>query len=546
MKNKSALSWIFKNTKAILPYLVILTVISAATSLLLVALTYVGKLVVDIATNAYEGAFWDKILYLIILISAELILQVLYSRLGIKISGKLEIYIKTNIFIRILKKDISEIYKFHTGELLNRMTGDVLVITNSFLSIIPTLVSLVTRLSGAFIMLFWLDKYFATIYLIFGPIFLLITHIYSNKMKSLHKKCQESDGKVKAYIQEALANILVIKAFRTENAIANETGRLQNINYKYKVKRNSISIAANVLMYIAFTFGYYLALGWGAYKLSLGYITVGTLTAMLQLVSQVQTPFKGLSGIVPHYFQAIASAERLMELEELKEDTEGYDNAYLCDIYENIASVVFSDITFKYDDRNIVIDNFSYEIVKGEFVAIKGISGIGKSTLLKLLLGVIKPESGEIYFLLKDGKKIAVDEKTRGVFSYVPQGNMILSGTIKDNIRFFKESLTDEEILEACKIARVDEFLDELPLGLDTVVGEKGVGLSEGQVQRIAIARALTSEAPILLLDEATSALDEHTETEFLKGVKNLKSKTCIIVSHKQAAFDICDKIINF
>lgn len=546
MKNTVTLKWILKNTKgAILP-VIFLSFVSALLSLCLVGLTLVSKDVVDIATGAGSGRFFEKIGLLAFFIAAELVIQVVYTRLNIKISGKMEISFKTNIFNSLLNKELSEVYKYHTGELLNRLTADVNVIVNGFINIVPTLVALVTRLIGAFWVLFKLDSSFAMIYLVFGPLLFAVTRIYSSKMKSLHKKCQETDGKVKSYIQEALQNILVIKAFKTEAAISKEASELQKINYSYKLKRNLISIFANVLMYIAFTFGYYLALGWGAYKLSKGLITVGTLTAMLQLVSQVQTPFKGLSGIVPQYYSMLASAERLIELKNLQNDIAKESEMSYNDIYERMNKIVFSDVSFYYDERNKVIENFSYEISKGEFVAIRGISGIGKSTLLKLLLGVIEVKSGKITIELSDGKEINVDSRTRGLFAYVPQGNMILSGTIRDNIRFFNEEVSEEDIKEACRISQADSFIKDLPNGLDTVIGEKGLGLSEGQVQRIAIARAIISKAPVILLDESTSALDEQTEKDFLNCIKGLKSKTCIIVSHKQAAFDICDKIIGF
>jgi len=546
VKNIATLKWILKNSKGALLSVIFLSFVSALLSLCLVGLTLVSKDVVDIATGAENGHFFEKIVILAFFIIAELIIQIVYTRLNIKISGKLEINFKTNIFNSLLNKELSAVYKYHTGELLNRLTADVNVIVNGFINIVPTLVALITRLIGAFWVLFRLDSSFAMIYLIFGPLFFIVTRIYSNKMKSLHKKCQESDGKVKSYIQEALQNILVIKAFKTESAISNEVTALQQINYNYKLKRNLISIFANVLMYIAFTFGYYLALGWGAYKLSKGLITVGTLTAMLQLVSQVQTPFKGLSGIIPQYFSMLASSERLIELKNLQNDIAKENEISYNDVYEKMKKIVFSDVTFYYNERNRVIDNFSYEVEKGEFVAVKGISGIGKSTLLKLLLGVIEVKSGEIKLELSDGTEIKIDSQTRGLFAYVPQGNMILSGTIRDNIRFFNEAVSEEDIKEACRISQAEDFIKTLPKGLDTVIGEKGLGLSEGQIQRIAIARAIISKAPVLLLDEATSALDEQTEKAFLNCIKGLKSKTCIIVSHKQAAFDICDKIIGF
>ncbi len=546
MKNRASLKWIIGNSRPVIPFLLISTLISAAASGCMVLLTYIGKQVVDIATGSLFGEFWSKVALLAILVVMELILQIAYSRLSIIISGKMEMSIKNSIFAKLLRKDISSVYKYHSGELLNRMTADVHVITNAFTSIVPAVVSLVTRLIGAFAMLFWLDASFAVIYLVFGPVFLVVTRIYSTKMKSLHKLCQESDGSIKAFIQEAIANILVIKAFNMEKPVSEEAYKLQLTNYKHKVKRNTISIIANTFVFIAFTFGYYLALGWGAYKLSKGIITVGTLTAMLQLVSQVQTPFKNLSGIIPQYYQAIASTERILELEKLKEDTDGIDKEVLFDLYAKTEKIVFDNITFSYDERNIVIKDFSYEIKVGEFVAVCGMSGIGKSTLLKLLLGVIKPEQGRIYLVLKDGKQIDIDDKTRALFSYVPQGNMILSGTIGDNIRFFNKELTDEEIINACRLARIEQLIAELPQGLDTIIGEHGIGLSEGQVQRIAIARALISEAPVILLDEATSALDEKTEKEFLEGLKTIKYKTCVIVSHKQATMDVCDKKIVF
>lgn len=273
-------------------------------------------------------------------------------------------------------------------------------------------------------------------------------------------------------------------------------------------------------------------------------MTYGTVTAIIQLVNQVQSPFVSLSGIMPKYYTTIASAERIMELDDLPNEKEiNKKEIDVLDTYKNLNSVEFENISFKYD-RDIILDNTSLSIKKGDFVAIMGISGIGKSTLLKLLLGVFNLNFGKIYLDTNNGK-IPIDKNTRRLFSYVPQGNMLISGTIKDNITFINPDASDAEIEEAIRISCAKQFIDELPLGLETVIGEKGLGLSEGQVQRLAIARSLLADSPILLLDEATSALDEKTEKEFLTNLKALDNVTCIIVSHKKAALDICNKTIQ-
>ena len=247
---------------------------------------------------------------------------------------------------------------------------------------------------------------------------------------------------------------------------------------------------------------------------------------------------------MPKYYTTIASAERIMELDDLPNEKEiNQSDINVSATYKSLKSIEFENISFKYD-RDIILDNTSLSIKKGDFVAIMGISGIGKSTLLKLLLGVFNLNFGKIYLDTNNGK-IPIDKNTRKLFSYVPQGNMLISGTIKDNITFINPDASDTEIEKAIRISCAKQFIDELPLGLETVIGEKGLGLSEGQVQRLAIARSLLADSPILLLDEATSALDEKTEKEFLTNLKALDNVTCIIVSHKKAALDICNKTIQ-
>ncbi|MCD7872593.1 MAG: ATP-binding cassette domain-containing protein, partial [Clostridiales bacterium] len=235
---------------------------------------------------------------------------------------------------------------------------------------------------------------------------------------------------------------------------------------------------------------------------------------------------------------------RLIEICELPDERESNEKDIdVSETYKNLVSIDFKNITFKYD-RDIILDNTSLSVSKGDFIAVMGISGIGKSTLLKLLLGVFNTDKGEISINLKN-KNLPVDKHTRRLFAYVPQGNMLLSGTIRQNLTFINSDASESEILEAVKISCADKFINELPKGLDTVIGEHGIGLSEGQIQRLAIARSILSKSPVILLDEATSALDEKTEREFLVNLKNLKDVTCIIVSHKKAALEICNKRVK-
>lgn len=400
------------------------------------------------------------------------------------------------------------------------------------MNIIPNVVSLLSRIILSFLAIFMLDKTFATACLILGPVILIMTRVYSKKMKALHKKCMETDGKTRSFMLECIQNLLVVKSYRNEEAITEKSSEYQNENYKYTMKRSYISIAMNVIFVLAISAAYYLALAYCAYKVAAGVMTFGTLMAIIQLVGQVQVPFKDLASSIPQYFSSLASAERLLELSEMP-DCQTSSNVKKAEKSNLLAE--FKNVTFAYDTE-AVLENADFEMKKGEFIAIGGLSGIGKSTFLKLILGIIKPDSGEV--------NVYGEKPDELLMAYVPQGNMILSGTIKENIAFYLP-VDDEKIEEAAKIADIFDFVNGLPDKFNTVLGEKGLGLSEGQIQRIAIARAVYSGAPFLILDECTSALDEKTEANVLNNLKSQKNKSCIIVSHKKATLDICEKLLK-
>lgn len=539
------IKWIARVCKKELFNIIILLITQITNAVLTIVYANFSKNIMNAATEEHS---LDRVIYFAVLFFCLITFQLLLSLFSRSVTErarcKIEWILKQYMLRTIMKKDYSMISEYHTGELQNRMFNDVNVIANNFTSLLPSMVYFVVKLCCAFIYLVILDKIFAFLFLIAGVVVFIITFSFRSILKKLHKKVQESEGKTRSFIQEALTSLLVVKSFAVEEKIADKTDDLQAENFKHKMRRRVFGIAANAGLSFAFNFGYVFAMALCAYRLLNG-MSFGTVTAILQLVNQIQSPFASLSSAMPTYFEIIASGERLMEIDALPdEEADNEENINVADTYSNLDYIDFNNISFRYD-RDIILDSTSLRINKGDFVAIMGISGIGKSTLLKLLLGVFKADDGNIDLYLNDGTSIPVDFHTRRLFSYVPQGNFLLSGTIKENLLFINSEATDEEIDKAIKISCADQFIDELPEGLETVIGERGVGLSEGQLQRLAIARSLLSKSPVMLLDEATSALDEETEKRFLSNLQELNDKTCIIVSHKKAALEICNKHIQ-
>lgn len=477
------------------------------------------------------------------LVLFQLFLTLLSRSFSERCKARIEVTLREYILNLVMRKEYSKITKYHTGELQNRMTSDVQTISDGFTTILPNLIYFIVKLASAFIYLVVIDRIFAVVFLVGGVFVFCCTMMFRGVLKKLHKRVQETEGKVRSYIQEILTSLLVVKSFVAEDKVINEADELMEENYKTKMRRRLFGIFANAGINVTFNVGFVFALAFGAYRLLNG-MSFGRVTSMIQLVNQIQAPFASLSSILPKYFALLASCERIIELDGVPDEAETNDkNVDVNKVYESLKAIKFENISFSYD-RDIILDNTSLTVNKGDFIAIMGISGIGKSTLLKLLLGVFRVNEGDIYLDTVMGK-IEVDKHTRKLFSYVPQGNFLLSGTIRDNLTFINPDVTEDEITQAIEISCSDSFLYDLPEGLDTVIGERGIGLSEGQLQRLAIARSILSESPIMLLDEATSALDEATELRFLQNLKNMKNKTCIIVSHKTAALEICNKHIQ-
>lgn len=539
------LSWMWHTFKKERWHLFVIVASVTGTAVLTVTYASYSKRIINAATidKSWDLALRYALTFLGFIL-LQLALTLITRSFAERCKARIEVTLRQYILRATMKKDYSDVIKLHTADIQNRMTSDVTVISDGFTTIIPNLLHFIVKLACAFGYLVYIDKAFALVFLLGGICVFFFTQIFRKLIKRLHKKVQETEGTVRAFIQEILTSLLVIKSFCVEDKVNERADELMEINYKAKMKRRLVSIIANGGIHFVFNSGYVFAIAYGAYKLVNGTIDYGTVTAMLQLVNQIQAPFASLAGLLQKYFGLIASAERIMEIDNLIDEVvKNQDDLDVVECYDKLEKIDFKDITFGYD-REIILNNTSLEVNKGDFVAIMGISGIGKSTLLKLLLGVYHPNVGSISLVTNDSE-IPVDCNTRKMFTYVPQGNFLLSGTIRENLTFINDNATDEEINEALRVSCADQFINELPQGIETVIGERGIGLSEGQLQRLAIARAVLSKCPVMLLDEATSALDEATELRFLKNLRDMQDKTCIIVSHKTAALEICNKHIQ-
>lgn len=541
-ENKKTISWLFKMSKKQSLNMIVLILANAFFSVLSILFAFAIKGVIDGAVNKERNRLISYAVFILSIVVFQFIFRVLINGLTERIRAKLEILYKSHIFSQILGKKYDKINVYHSGELMNRLTSDVSIVSEGVSTLLPSIVAAVTRLISAVISLIILDWIFAVAFSVAGVLVFTTIAMFRGKLKGLHKRSQETDGKVRSFMQECIENLLVVKVFSVNDRVKRQAEDLQEDNFKVKMKRKNYSVIGNAIYNFIFSAGYLFALIYGAVKIFGGVMSYGALSAVLQLVNNVQVPFMSLSNVVPRYFSMIASAERLMELEQIESEHTCIDKD-IKKIYSEMKGLEVDNLTFTYD-RDIVLKNATAYIEKGDFVLITGASGIGKSTLMKLMLGVYPADSGSLCIKTKSGD-ISLDSNTRSLFAYVPQGNMLFSGTLKDNVTFIKDDASEQEIERALEISCCKEFVDSLPEGLQTIVGENGVGLSEGQIQRIAIARAVLCNAPIILLDEATSALDEETERKVLDNFKKLDGVTLIIVSHKKAASTICNKLLK-
>ena len=554
-QSRHALEWLKRGLGGKRYKILLLTLLSAGMSGIALAYAWLFRSLIDSAVAGDGTALTRAVALLLLALSGQIALRAWGRHLEEDSRSGIENTLKARLFHCLLFKEYAAISSTHSGEWMNRLTSDTRIVADHLVDLLPSLTGMMIRLVGAVIMLLILQPGFAVVLVPGGILLIGITFLFRRKLKALHKDIQEKDGALRIFLQERLGSLMVLRAFgREKHAEADAKGYMA-AHRDARMKRNRFSNLCNVGFGAVMNGAYIGSAIYCAFGILRGTISFGTMTAIMQLVSQVQNPFANLSGLLPRFYAMVASAERLMEAESLSEDcaanrkTEEEITAFYRERFEGIA---LRDISFAYPssdtehDGRLALRHCDLRLQKRTCTGIVGPSGCGKSSLFKLLMAFYTPNEGERLLLGNDGER-ALDSTWRGLFAYVPQGNHLMQGTIREAVAFGDPEgmRKDQRLMQALHIACADGFVSALPEGLDTMLGEHGAGLSEGQLQRLAIARALFTDRPVLLLDECTSSLDEETERELLNRLKLLTDKTVLIITHRKAALAITDQLIE-
>ena len=494
---------------------------------------------IDVAAHEVEGNIIIAVLLMGGLILSNFALNIasvwIRNILGIKAQNRMQ----QKLLDRMLRSKWNGKETHHSGDVLNRLETDVTNVVNFLTEIIPNSLSTLALFVGAFSYLFMMDWRLAIVIVIMIPIFILFSRVYVRQMRHLTSEVRTSDSKVQSILQETIQHRLLIKTLEGDSAAVDRLEDTQSVLRSNVVRRTKFSVFSYLVLNLGFSVGYLIAFTWAAVRLSGGTLTFGGMTAFLQLVNKIQNPARQLTHLAPQFVSVFTAAERLMELEEnpLEEQGEPIELKAPC-------GVRFIDVAFAYDDsENNVIEHLSYDFYPTSCTAILGETGAGKTTMVRMILALLQPNSGKVE-IYNEKEHHDLSPLLRTNFVYVPQGNTLMSGTIRNNLRLGKLDATDDEMAEALKRSCAD-FVFELPDGLDTKCTEQGGGLSEGQAQRISIARALLRNRSIMLFDEATSALDPDTERKLLQNILSKRDKTIIFITHRPAVMEYCDQTIE-
>lgn len=535
-------SWMYRQTSGYripVSASVLLGVIRIAASL---SFIWVSKEMIDMAVRS-DGNLTKYALLLVSALVAEILCSVAQGYINVRTEAGIRNSLRSRVFARALNARWNGKERWHTGDVVNRLEEDVRVIADTLCHLVPGALVTIVQLIAAFVFLWTMNPMLAWVILCILPVFMALAAIMARRIKKLTTEIRKSDSQVQSVLQESLQRRIVIIALGRVEYVMNRLLNSQNILMEKVMKRNKFTMSSRAAMMTGFGTGYLTAFIWGVQRMQEGVVSFGMLSAFLQLVGQIQRPTADMSRRLPAIIHAMASAERLMEIYDAEqEDTPSTEKspAFIPD------GIRLENVTFGYPDGNRKIFlNFTYDFRPGTSTAIMGETGAGKSTMMRLMLGLLKPESGNVILYAEDGSCADASARFRSGIVYVPQGNSLLSATIRENLTGGKKNLSDDVIRNALYMAAA-EFVYDLPDGLDTKCGEGGEGLSEGQAQRIAIARALLSDGRIMLLDEFTSALDAETESKLMDRLtENYTGKTLVFITHRKEMAERCENVVH-
>lgn len=539
-KTWQLLKWLWHTARSYRMQASINAVLGCSSVLLDFAFIWATKMAIDVATQKQAGTLETAAIFLI----GIMLLQILVgftnrwvrAILGVRAQNKMQ----QHIFGQLLNSDWSSLEQKHTGDMLNRLERDVTDVVNVITETLPSMLAVCVRLVGAFLFLYSMDSFLACAVILILPFFILLSKVYVRKMRGLTRGIRNTDSQIQSVLQETLQHKMVIKTLEQSSFMARRLDQIQQLLRTQVKGRTVYSSFSGTMLNIGFGSCYLIAFLWGSSRLMDGSITYGMMMAFIQLVGQIQGPFRDMTRFIPVLISSLTATERLMELEELPKEEQGEPIRF-----SGSLGIKAENLSFTYlGGKRTILSNFSHDFTPGSSTAILGETGAGKTTLIRLILGLIHPDKGHILIYNKE-KEAECSPLTRCNIVYVPQGNTLFSGTIKDNLRLGNPRATEAEMEEVLQTACAD-FVFDLPEGLDTHCHEMGGGLSEGQAQRIAIARALLRQGSLLLLDEATSALDAATEKQLLLNLQTrVKDKTLLFVTHRPEVLSYCSQTLR-
>ena len=559
MKQKNTLQWlsiVAGKTKLLVGVLVAIQAVLSVSS---IAFAFVLRRSINMAVDGVQGGCWASLALLVGILLGQIVLSAASRFLSEYTSAAVENRFKHRLFAALLTGNYASVTAVHSGEWMNRLTSDTTIIAGGVTQIVPGLIGMLVRLFGALAAILWLEPRFFWVLVPGGAAMLALTYGFRKILKRLHKNIQEADGTLRVFLQERLESLLIVRTFAKEQQTAAQAASLMEQHKAARMKRSNFSNLCNIGFAGAMNGAYLLGIGFCGYGILTGTMSYGNLMAIMQLVGQVQSPFANITGYLPRYYAMLASAERLMEAEAFAPDSEHpLAEEKVLEFYRTkLTALRLEHASFTYQPpvraeeeqppMPVVLKDIDLTIRKGEYIAFTGPSGCGKSTVLKLLMCLYPLDAGSRTLETISGTQ-PLTAAWRSLFAYVPQGNQLLSGTIRDIVSFGDpcKAQDDAGILRALRIACAEDFVQKLEKGLDTMLGEHGQGLSEGQMQRIAIARAVFSEHPILMLDEATSALDEATAQQLLENLRRMTDKTVLMVTHRADQTEFFDRELSF